>query len=141
MKKNLPIIFCTFLLFSCIQDDLGKPVTPVVASTEIASSDFVKGSEDIPLVSDLELIDNNNVDFDSESGSFTSVEYKSQMDLEAVQGFYLKTLPQMGWQLLKNDQAISKFIRDNEKLEIHFIYGSEGDDDIVKFMISSGVKR
>jgi len=142
MKKNLLIIFATLALFSCIQDDLETPIQPPIVSNELTASDFVKGSEDIPLVSNLVLSENNNVDFDSDSGSFAVVDYESPFDLEVVQGFYLRTLPQMGWKLVKNDQKHSRFIRDSEKLEIDFIQSdTEDEDDLVRFSLSSISKK
>lgn len=142
MKKVLPIIFASFLLSSCIQDNLEQPVKPAITSTELTAIDFVKGSEDIPLLTNLELVESDNVDFDSESGSFATVEYRSQIDLEAVQGFYLKTLPQMGWNLTKNDLRHSNFTRENENVKIEFVESDEeGGDDLVVFSLSSVTRK
>lgn len=143
MKKNLLIILAIFSLCSCIQDDvINDPVQPTVINNDLTANDFVKGSEDIPLVSNLDLVETGDVDFDSESGSFAVIDYKSSIDLEAIQGFYLKTLPQMGWKLIKNDQIHSIFARDGEKLEIEFIENdAEDGEDTVRFSMSSALKK
>ncbi len=144
MKKNLLIIFATLALFSCTQDDLGAMTQPPAISNELTANDFVKGSEDVPLLNNLTLSETNNIDidFDSDSGSFATVDYRSSIDLEAVQGFYLKTLPQMGWNLVKNDQKHSSFIRDSQKLEIEFIENDvEDEEDLVRFSMSSISKK
>lgn len=138
MKKILSVIFSIFLLSSCTQyqknvEEIFTKIPP--KKTNLTAKDFVKGSEDIPLVSNLELMENNNVDFDSASGSFVTVDYKSPIALVEVQVFYLKTLPEMGWRLVKNDATESSFVRDNEKIKIEFV------DDIVRFSMSSVVRK
>ena len=142
MKKNLLIIFTTLTLFSCIQDDIRTPIQPRAINNELTSTEFVKGSEDIPLVSNLELIDSGNINFDSQTGSFITVDYQSPIDLEVVQGFYIKTLPQMGWDLVKNDHVHSIFLRDNERLEIELFFSQEEEEkDLIRFSLSSGMKK
>ena len=148
MRKILTIFFTAFLLSSCIQDDVEQVEKPKITNQELSATDFVKGSEDIPLLNNLEQIESDNVSFDSEAGSIASVDYSSSIDLEAVQEFYLKTLPQMGWKLTHNDLRSSRFTRDGEKLEIEFIEGETDadsdtaqNDDVVRFSLSSVVGK
>lgn len=136
MKKFHLTIFVLLLLSSCIGDDLPKSTEQTSANEEITATEFVKGSEDIPLVNKLEILENENVDFDSSSGRISRVEYKSSINLETVQEFYLKTLPQMGWKLVQNDQNRSLFTREGQKLEIQFFTSEEEKSDIVKFSIN-----
>ena len=42
------------------------------------SSEFIKGSLDIPVAKGLEIISDEDVEFDSSSGSFTSSTYQSK---------------------------------------------------------------
>ncbi len=144
MKKILPAIFSLFLLSSCISSNLThiEPVTkPSPKIENLTAKDFVKGSEDIPLLSNLELIENDGVNFDSDSGSFVTVDYESPIALESVQGFYLRTLPEMGWRLIKNNAAESNFTRDNEKIRIEFLHNDEEKERIVRFSMSSVVRK
>lgn len=142
MKKFLTIILSVFFISSCIQNEINEMSSPKATGDEITATNFVRGSEDIPLVDGLELIDDENINFDSKSGSIASVDYKSGFDPEAVQAFYIRTLPQMGWKLSKNDQNHSLFTRDEEKLEIDFIESDdEGEDDLVRFAMSSITKN
>ncbi len=142
MKKFLLVFFANFLLFSCAFDEAQKTDKPQTSNEELSATEFVKGSEDIPLIDGLEQIDNDALNFDSDAGSIATTDYKSLIDLEAVQNFYLKTLPQMGWKLIKNDQKHSKFVRESEKIEIEFIQAEEeGYDDVVRFFLSSVVKN
>ncbi len=142
MKKIFALIFCCFALFSCADTQtIAAPKNAAVAA-ELSSNDFVKGSEDIPLIQGLELVESENVDFDSESGSFSSIEYKSPFYLEAVQNFYLRTLPQMGWKLIRNDQTESSFTREGERLKIEFLQKDHNSkSSFVRFYFSSAPRR
>ena len=107
-------------------------------STSPSANQFVAGSKDIPLASGLNKISDDGLDFDSASGSIIAVTYKSSEDLQKVREFYLKTLPQLGWKNLKNDQQsvdMLKFKRDSEKLEIELL--NYNGDDLVKFFVET----
>ncbi|MBU6339505.1 MAG: hypothetical protein KGQ36_06025 [Rickettsiales bacterium] len=130
MKKYL--LICTIFLFSScslltIEDQNQEP--------ELTVKGFVNGSEDIPLVKGLTQTNDENLGFDSSSGSISSTTYKSEIDLERIKNFYVKTLPQMGWKLIKNKIGQITLVRDKEKLEIGFV--NENGDDLVKFLITS----
>lgn len=107
----------------------------------ISNTEFVEGSQDIPLAQGLTKIGENAFSFDSTSGNIISISYKSTKDLEEIKDFYLKTLPQIGWQEVKYNKATSinsiDFKRNNEKLEIEFI--SEEKKNLVKFFAELGV--
>lgn len=139
MKKFLLLISFGFLLISCAQEIIENKPDFEAENNELTATDFVKGSEDIPLLNNLEIIeDSNNLDFDSASGSVSTIDYRSQIDLEAVQKFYLETLPQMGWKLVNTSHTRSSFVRENEKIEIEFVESEyEDEDDIVRFYLSS----
>jgi hypothetical protein len=99
---------------------------------------FVAGSKDIPLANGLNKISDDGLDFDSASGSIIAVTYKSSDDLQKMKDFYVKTLPQLGWNSLVNDQPsvnLLRFKRDNEKLEIEFL--NYNGDDLVKFFVET----
>lgn len=145
MKKFLPIILISFLLFSCADFDLNKSEIAEISddSTTTATTQFISNT-DIPLLEGLSQIDGGDLGFDSASGSITSATYKSEIKLEKAHDFYSKTLPQMGWKLIRNSSEKLIFTREKvvgtktkgtEKAEIEFI--NQDGEDVVKFFISS----
>lgn len=146
MKKFLPLFALLFLVFSCNRTEIKTPQNPVYAEIPSnggafekmsISQDFVQGSEDIPLLEQMEKIFDEGLGFDSASGSIMSSSYKSKVALEKVKSFYAKTLPQMGWKLIKSDKKKSVFEREKEKLEIEFM--TQEKQKIVRFFISSNL--
>ena len=166
MKNNplavfYKIAFAIFLmapLFSCYlfesknsvasNEDLGHSANPQddddisdgVFAKDVAQSTtaFVAGSKDIPLANGLNKISDDGLDFDSASGSIIAVTYKSSDDLKKMKDFYVKTLPQLGWTNIVNNQPsvdLLRFKRDNEKLEIEFL--NYNGDDLVKFFVET----
>jgi hypothetical protein len=139
MKKILTIFLASFLAFSC-NKSLEKKldfINPDFEKVE-ASEDFVQGSEDIPLLVGMERVSDDNLGFDSDSGSIVSAEYTSENDAKSVKNFYIKTLPQMGWEVVKNLESKVVFKRDKENLEIEFPK-SDGDLQTVNFFMSSAI--
>lgn len=147
MKKFLAVTSLSFLLFSCATK---LPVTenPAVANVPASggsvdkasaalevSEDFVQGSEDIPLLVEMEKMFDESLGFDSASGSIMSSSYESKISLEKVGNFYRKTLLQMGWKLVSSDSKKLAFERENEKLEIELL--QQNGKNVVKFFISS----
>ncbi|MBP7710825.1 MAG: hypothetical protein KA100_07150 [Rickettsiales bacterium] len=144
MKKFLLLTALSFLVFACNRIEVKSPENPVYAETPSTggpiekmrvSQDFVQGSEDIPLLEQMDKMFDEGLGFDSASGSIMSSSYESKIELERVRSFYAKTLPQMGWKLLKNDSKKSVFEREKDKLEIEFV--KQGKQQVVKFFISS----
>ena len=84
------------------------------------TSEFIKGSEDIPVAKGLEIISDEEVEFDSSSGSFTSSTYQSKNSIESIKKFYTETLPQMGWELTEFSNHSAIFKRENQILKIEF---------------------
>ena len=133
MKKLLTLLSVSFLLFSCTQKNV-KHAEPFKYKV---STDFVQGSEDIPLLVGMNKMLDESLGFDSDSGSIMASSYETKIDLEKVQAFYKKTLPQMGWKVTKSDMAKLSFKREREKLEIEFV--NHNGKDIVRFFISSAL--
>jgi hypothetical protein len=102
-----------------------------------ASRDFVQGSEDIPLLLEMQRVSDDNLGFDSNSGSIISSSYETKIPFKMVKEFYLKTLPPMGWNIMKNFENNVSFKRDKENLNIEFL--KEDNKKIVKFFISSAL--
>ncbi len=132
MTKN---IFAFTLLFA-MSCSLTAPKVDDNKEFQLATKNFVEGTKDIPLAAGLNKISDNELGFDSVNGSITAVSYKSENNLEKVQNFYEKTLPQMGWKTEKHKKrklGTVNLRRDNEKLEIEFL--NQDGDDLVKFFV------
>ena len=84
----------------------------------------VQGSLDIPLAKGLEVKNDNIINFDSLNGTILSISYETKIRLTKIKDFYLKTLPQMGWEIIANEFLDNTDIvylkRDDEALEIEF---------------------
>lgn len=132
MKKIFTLLSISFLLFSC-----AKFLEHKSEIENQASEDFVQGSEDIPLLVGMEKINDDSLGFDSSSGSIMASSYKTAADIEKIKNFYLKTLPQMGWKLEKEEKHKLSFKRDKEKLEIEF--KNQIGKNLVHFFISSAL--
>jgi len=125
MKKFLYFkINLAFLIFICIGCfSCAKPVLIGKINTEneiFATSKFINASQDIPLINGLEIINDQNLEFDSLSGSFSSSTYQSKFEIAKIKNFYELNLPKLGWKIYKSIDNSSVFTRDNEKLEIEF---------------------
>lgn len=102
------------------------------------STSFVAGSKDIPLAAGLNKVSDEGLDFDSASGSIIAITYKSSNNLQEIKDFYIKTLPQLGWKKIDNNQPkvdLIRFKRDKEKLEIEFL--NYNGDALVKFFVET----
>ena len=130
MKTSL-LILLSFFLFSCQHQVVEGKVKYEV------SEDFVHGSEDIPLLLEMERVLESSLGFDTESGSIIRSDYIISAGLEHAREFYIEILPQMGWSL--ENEIIEKIIfqRDNETLEIEFV--NFNGEDTVKFFLSSSL--
>ena len=154
------MFFLAIFLFSCsfFQDknsvssneDLGHSASlpegdfvEGIFSKSIAqnATNFVYGSKDIPLAKGLSKNTDDEIDFDSASGSIVFVSYKSSLGLQKIKNFYLQTLPQLGWVNISNGNSavdLLRFKRDNEKLEIEFV--KRKNVNLVKFFAETVAK-
>ena len=134
MKKILLTLLLPFLVFSCQQWSPEKETVQYEVS-----QDFVQGSEDIPLLVEMERIYESSIGFDTESGSIINSSYLLSTTipsgLDHAKEFYIDTLPQMGWSLEKEMLEKITFKRDNETLEIEFV--NYNGENIVKFFLAS----
>ncbi len=150
MKKIL-LLRSLFLIFSCSElQKWQKKVTTIFKEKSkkeglnkeepkkadlIVTEEFVSGSEDIPLLAGMQKISDGSLGFDSTVGSIISSSYSSNLDHNEVKIFYLKTLPKMGWGVVRNSIDSAKFRRDKEDLEIEF--AEENGVKLVRFFYSS----
>ncbi len=121
------IILLALLTTSCQFNPFNHHQQEATKSTE-----FIAGS-DIPLFVSLTKFGEENLDFDSASGSISSLIYESGADLNKVRIFYIKTMPQMGWRIHQNGEKKIVFYRQKQKLEIELT--KENNKNLVKFFI------
>jgi hypothetical protein len=102
---------------------------------QISEKEYILGTDDIPLFSNLNLMEEDSSSFDTMDGTITISKYSSESKIELIKYFYLQALPQLGWKLDKNTSNLTSFKRENDKLEIRF---SRSNKNIyVRFFISS----
>lgn len=147
MKRKLfyTVLLLLFALTSCQDGDMSKEIyynnsydyeqDGVNSENELKT---VHGSLDIPLADDLEVNDDNVINFDSFNGNIISITYTTKVDITKIKNFYLKTLPQIGWEVVANEfldnSDIVYFKRDKETLEIEFTKSEDEESEkLVKF--------
>jgi len=134
--KSSKILILIFLTFSCVNH-------PSKIKDQQISTEFVQGSEDIPLLIGMEkIVDEENQDFnllgfDSTSGSIMTSSYKTNISTSKIRDFYNETLPQLGWESTKDDKEELIYKRDNENLEINLIQNY--DSNTIKFFITNEI--
>lgn len=89
----------------------------------ILATDFITGFEDIPLMTDLHQIENQNFSFGNEESGYTeallqSVRIKNFSD---VKNYYKRILPQFGWTLKNESDKNAIFEREHNLLEFSFV--------------------
>lgn len=85
----------------------------------VSATEFIEGLEDIPIIDGFTQVDNNTVSFGNEESRLIETYISSKKaTFKEAQNFYAKTLPQMGWKILKNTFESISFERENEILEI-----------------------
>jgi hypothetical protein len=131
--KLLPIILFLTLLISCSPKiDYHENST---VTKERKFSGYVFGTKDIPLLSGLNIIDEESTNFDTISGNITIASYFGEFTLDEVKDFYMITLPQVGFKLQEDNNSNISYRRKTDKLELSFT--QDGDELTVKFLISS----
>ncbi len=96
---------------------------------------YVLGTNDIPLFSGLELVEDDSTNFDTMIGNIVISKYVGDIKLKSIKDFYVQTLPQLGWILVESKSDKISFKREKDKLEIRVSYASKGL--YVRFFISS----
>jgi len=99
------------------------------------SGSFIKGSQDIPLITGLTQIDEEDVEFDTILGGFDSSSYISNTSFDKITEFYLDILPKLGWKLQKQSNDQISFKRENQGLIIKFY--QENNQNITNFSITT----
>lgn len=107
MKKHIYkfIIFCAL------------SILPL--SNNVWATTFIEGLEDVPLMDGISQIQKDTISFGNEESRFVEAYLtSSKIGFKAIENFYIKTLPQLGWTYQGKDANTLLFYRENEMLEI-----------------------
>ena len=78
---------------------------------------FVAGFEDLPLMPGMVQTNEDSVSFDAPSGRFVEVLLETEKaDRRAVETFYEKALPPLGWEKKQTGSKTFSFMREGEML-------------------------
>ncbi len=137
-KKILTIFLILFISSSCSSSvDYLRNSTNKNKDRE---TEYVFGTNYLPLFKDFEIIEEESTNFDTISGNIAISSYYSKAKLVKIKKFYMTILPQMGFVLKENisndkqEHALS-YVRNKDKLEISL--KTEDGELLVKFLISS----
>jgi hypothetical protein len=133
--KSIKIFFVlpVLAIFACSLTESAKNISE--NSTTNQEKQYVLGTNDVPLFSGLEFVEEDSANFDTMIGNIVISKYVGDFKLKPVKDFYLQTLPQLGWILVDNKADKISFKREKDKLEIKLSYASRGL--YVRFLVSS----
>ncbi|MFT6332019.1 MAG: hypothetical protein ACJAW3_000342 [Lentimonas sp.] len=104
--------------------------------------EYVMGTDDIPLFSGLEIVEEDSSSFDTMLGNIVISKYFGVVKGSSVKKFYLDALPQLGWNVIDEKGSKVSFIREKNKLEIRFKknYSDQNIGGVyVRFFISTAL--
>ncbi|MCP4395105.1 MAG: hypothetical protein GY804_12690 [Alphaproteobacteria bacterium] len=128
---NLLCAFTTFVSLS------------IVAPSYSEASEFLHGFEDIPIMSGMEQIHDNDIFFDTPAGRIVETyTYTTSLNDLQISDFYTPTLSEMGWKKQDNSNyhLNLSFIRENETLTIGIIRPKSRDRRILVHYKLSPIK-
>ena len=81
---------------------------------------FIAGFEDIPIAKYMTQNTDNDISFNNEETRYieTTLVAKQKQTFDEFKKFYIKTLPQLGWNLKLNSEKTLIFNRQNDILEL-----------------------
>lgn len=90
------------------------------ANINVLANSFVSGIEDIPLMNGLNQVQSDIIFFGNEETRYIEVELStdSGLSFEDIKGFYIKTLPQLGWNIKESNKQNILFNREKDILEL-----------------------
>lgn len=101
----------------------------------IAANYFVKGTEDIPLLVDMEQERNDIVYAINRRSDIIYSSYKTYYLPKQTLGFYKKRLTEIGWKILEEDDNNLFLQRDDQQLKIAVIKVIKENYFITKFFL------
>jgi PBP1b-binding outer membrane lipoprotein LpoB len=127
-------ILLSALLFSCILSFNNKEIK-LKNDSESKKTEYVFGTEDVPLFPGLAQVKDDATNFDTMTGNIVISTYSGNVDVKSVKNFYLETMPQLGWILTSSNHGKLSYKRKGDSLEI--LLRKEKGSLTVKFFISS----
>ena len=89
------------------------------ATSNAQATTFIDGLEDVPLMEGVTQIQKDTISFGNEESRFVEVYFtSSRIGFKAIENFYVKTLPQLGWTFQGKSGNTLLFYREKEMLEI-----------------------
>ncbi len=82
---------------------------------------FVAGTEDVPLMPELEPVAGSALTFDKPQGRIVEAQARGKVTRAAVHDFYAASLPQLGWK----PAGANAWRREGETLRLDF-HGADG---------------
>jgi hypothetical protein len=94
---------------------------PLLAPPPALADSFVAGTEDLPLMPELQPVAGSALSFDKPQGRIVEAQARGKVTRAAVLRFYAQTLPQLGWR----PTGSNAWQREGEKLQLDF-HGQDG---------------
>ena len=88
----------------------------LLAAAAARAESYVAGTEDVPLMHGLNVVDGTTLVFDKPEGRIVATEARGKLDRVQVRAFYDATLPQLGWSPAGPDH----WQREGEMLRLDF---------------------
>jgi hypothetical protein len=102
---------------------MGIAIALLLVAAPALAQQFVPGTEDVPLMKELKPVNGSDLVFDKPEGRIIEASARGKIGKAAVRGFYVSTLPQLGW---KTAATADSWTRETETLHIDFA-GRDGD--------------
>ena len=113
--RSIKIFFVLSILaiFACSSQESAKNISE--NSNINQEKQFVLGTNDVPLFTGLEFVEEDSANFDTMLGNIVISKYVGDFKLKPVKDFYLQTLPQLGWILVDNKDDKISFKREKDR--------------------------
>ena len=108
---------------------LQAPLGAAPALADEATTSYIAGIDDLPLMPGLAQVPEAGVVFDKPSGRIVEAYAEGAVARAEVAAFYAATLPQLGWRARQSNV----FLREGERLSLIFL-GGDGEL-IVRFTL------
>ncbi len=79
--------------------------------------DFINGLDDVPLLTNMNIVKDSLVIFDTNEGKYITTEIEGAIKLKDAESYYKDILPNLGWKIIEKN----KYFRGEETLSIQFV--------------------
>jgi len=111
---------------------LALMLLPPIGVASYAADAFVAGTEDLPLMPGLVMVEGAGMQFDTPQGRIVEAYAKGAATRAAVLDYYAATLPQLGWKA----ESRTSYRREGESLRLELY--EEASGLTVRFYLSPG---